>query len=83
MRAGDVHAAIAAGELGEVLPDTHEAWRAGRISSGAVRIMRSARVPGFDDELAAVEPELLAAALTKDLRSLGRMASYFKAVCAA
>ena len=78
MRTGDVHAAIAAGELGEVLPETRTAWRAGRISSGAVRIMRSARLPGFDDELAAVEPELLAAALKKDLRSLGRMASYFK-----
>ena len=78
MRTGDVHGAIAAGELGEVLPDTREAWPSGRISSGAVRIMRSARVPGFDDELAAVEPELLAAALKKDLRSLGRMASYFK-----
>ena len=47
MRTGDVHAAIAAGELGEVLPDTRKAWRAGRISSGAVRIIRSARVPGF------------------------------------
>ena len=56
MRPGEVHAAIAAGELGEVLPDTREAWRAGRISSGAVRMMRSARVPGFDDELAAVDP---------------------------
>ena len=78
MRTGDVHAAIAAGELGEVLPATRTEWRDGKISSGAVRIMRSARVPGFDDELAAVEPELLAAAVKKDLRSLGRMASYFK-----
>ena len=78
MRTGQVHAAIAAGELGEVLPDTRTAWRDGRISSGAVRIMRSARVPGFDDELAAVEPELLAAALKKDHWSLGRMASHFK-----
>ena len=78
MRTGDVHGAIAAGELGEILPDTREAWRAGRISSGAVRIMRSARVPGFDDELAVVEGELLAAAVRKDFWSLGRMASHFK-----
>ena len=78
MRTGDVHGAIAAGELGEVLPSTRAAWRDGKISSGAVRLMRSARVPGFDEELAAVEPELLAAALKKDLRSLGRMVSYFK-----
>ena len=78
MRTGDVHAAIAAGELGEVLPATRAAWRDGRISSGAVRLMRSARVPGFDDELAAVESELLAAALKKDLWSLGRMAQHFK-----
>ena len=40
--------------------------------------MRSARVPGFDDEFAAVEGELLAVALKKDLRSLDPMASYFK-----
>ena len=78
MRTGEVHAAIALGELGEVLPATRTAWRDGRISSGAVRIMRSARVPGFDGELAAVEPELLAAAVRKDLWSLGRMASHFK-----
>ena len=78
MRTGDVHGAIAAGELGEVLPATRTAWRAGRISSGAVRVMRTARVPGFDDELAAVEPELLAAAVKKDFWSLGRMASHFK-----
>ena len=78
MRTGEVHAAIAAGELGEVLPATRTAWRDGKISSGAVRIMRSARVPGFDDELAAVESELLAAALKKDFWSLGRMAQHFK-----
>ncbi len=78
MRTGEVHAAIAAGELGEVLPDTRTAWRAGRISSGAVRIMRSARVSGYDDELAAVEGELLAAAVKKDFWSLGRMAQHFK-----
>ena len=78
MRTGDVHGAIAAGELGEVLSETRTAWRAGRISSGAVRIMRTARVPGFDEELAAVEGELLAAAVKKDFWSLGRMASYFK-----
>ena len=78
MRTGEVHAAIAAGELGEVLPATRNAWRDGKISSGAVRLMRSARVPGFDDELAAVESELLASALKKDLWSLGRMAQHFK-----
>ena len=78
MRTGEVHPAIAAGELGEVLPATRAAWRAGKVLSGAVRVMRSARVPGFDDELAAVEPELLAAAVRKDFWSLGRMASYFK-----
>ena len=77
LKTGEVHAVIASGELGEVLPATRDAWRAGKVSSGAVRIMRSARVPGFDDELAAVEPELLAAAVKKDHWSLGRMASHF------
>ena len=78
LKTGEVHAAIGAGELGEVLPDTRAAWRDGKISSGAVRVIGSARVPGYDDELAAVEPELLAAARRKDHWSLGRMAQHFK-----
>ncbi len=78
MRTGEVHAAVAAGELGEVLPATRTAWRAGRISTGAVRIIRTARVAGYDDELAGIEPELLHTAVRKDLWALGRMASHFK-----
>lgn len=67
MRTGEVHAAVAAGELGEVLPETRVAWRDGTISSGAVRIIALARVDGYDEELAAIEPELLDAARRKDL----------------
>ena len=78
MRTGEVHAAIDAGELGEILPDTRDAWRSGQVSSGAVRLIGGARVAGYDDELAAVEPELLAAARRKDHWSLGRMTQHFK-----
>ncbi len=78
MRPGEVRGAIDAGELGEILATTRAAWRAGRISSGAVRIIASARVAGYDDELAGIEPELLAAARKKDHWTLGRMASHFK-----
>ncbi len=78
MRTGEVHAAIGAGELGEILPKTRAAWREGQISSGAVRVIGSARVPGFDEELAAIEPELLDAARRDDTWSLTRMASHFK-----
>ena len=78
MRTGEVHAAVAAGELGDVLPETRTAWRDGTISTGAVRIIGAARVDGYDEELAAIEGELLDAARRKDLWSLGRMASHFK-----
>ncbi len=78
MRTGEVHAAIGAGELGEVLPETRGAWRGGQFSSGAVRVIAGARVPGFDEELAAVEGELLGAARRNDMWTLGRMASHFK-----
>ena len=78
LQTGEVSAAIAAGELGEILPETRDAWRSGRISSGAVRIIGGARVSGYDDELAAIEPEFLAAARRHDHWSLGRMASHFK-----
>ena len=56
MRTGEVHGAIDAGELGEVLADTRTAWRAGRISSGAVRMIGGARVAGHDTELAPSNP---------------------------
>lgn len=78
MRTGDIHGAISSGELGEVLAKTRTAWRDGTISSGAVRVIGTARVDGFDEELAAIEPELLGAARRKDLWSLSRMASHFK-----
>ena len=78
MRTSDVHAVIRLGDLGEVLPATRAAWRDGRISTGAVRIIGAARVQGYDTELAAIEPELLDAARRKDTWSLGRMASHFK-----
>ena len=78
MRTGEVHGAIRLGELGEVLPATRVAWRDGTISSGAVRVIGTARVDGYDEELAAIEPDLLDAARRKDFWSLGRMASHFK-----
>ena len=70
MRTADVRAAIDAGALAEVLPETTLAWRAGRITTGAMRCIAAARVDGFDTELAAVEPEFLGAALRKDMWSV-------------
>ena len=43
-----------------------------------MRVIGTARVDGYDEELAAIEPELLDPARRKDLWSLGRMASHFK-----
>jgi hypothetical protein len=78
MRTGDAHAAIGFGELGEILPATRDAWRKGQISLGAVRVIGTARVAGFDEELAAIEGELLDAARRQDMWSLTRLASHFK-----
>ncbi len=75
----DVRAAIDAGALAEVLPETTLAWRNGQITTGAMRAIDGARVDGFDTELAAVEPELLDAALRKDMWSLQRMTALFRA----
>ena len=78
MRTGEVHSAIDAGEVGELLPDTRSAWRAGRITTGAMRAISAARVEGFDPELQASEAELLAAATRRDMWSLQRLTAHFR-----
>ncbi len=77
MRTGEVRAAIHDGEVGELLPETRSAWRAGRITSGAVRTISGARVEGFDAELPACETELLTVASRKDMWSLQRLTAHF------
>ena len=79
MRTGDVRSAIDAGALCDVLPETIAAWRAGQITTGAMRAIAAARVEGFDTELAAVEAEFLDAARRKDMWSLQRMTALFRA----
>jgi hypothetical protein len=78
MREGDARAAIEAGEVCELLPETGMAWRAGEISTGAARTIVAARVDGHDDSLIACEAELLALARRRDLRSLQRAAAHFR-----
>jgi len=79
MRTNEVRSAIAAGEVGELLPETRSAWRAGRITSGAMRAISAARVEGSDPQLQASEPEFLAAATRKDMWSLQRLTAHFRA----
>ena len=78
MRAGEVHAAIGAGEVSELLPETGSAWRDGEISSGAMHMIVNARVPGYDTEFQACEPELLKAARRGDLWLLSRLAAQIR-----
>ncbi len=78
MREGDARAAIEAGEMCEVLPETGGAWRAGEISSGAARAITGARVEGHDAKLRAVEPLLLDVAREGKLRELQRMCARFR-----
>ncbi|MEP6624617.1 MAG: DUF222 domain-containing protein [Acidimicrobiia bacterium] len=79
MRTADVRGAIDAGEVGELLPETRTAWRAGTITSGAMRAITAARVKGFDAELQGSEAEFLAAAKRKDMWSLQRLTARFRA----
>src|SRR6476646_2864172 len=44
-------------ELCELLPATGQAWRDGKVSTAAVELIAGARVPGFDEELVAIEGE--------------------------
>ena len=67
-----------AGEVSELLPETGSAWRDGEISSGAMHMIVKARVPGYDTEFQACEPELLKAARRSDLWSLSRLAAQIR-----
>ena len=78
MREGDARAAIEAGEVCEVLPETAAAWRSGEISTGAARTIIGARVKGHDAKLRAVEPALLALARDGVTRQLQQACSHFR-----
>jgi hypothetical protein len=78
MREGDARAAIEAGEVSELLAETGEAWRAGDVSSGALRLIAAARVDGHDDSYVKCEPIFLDLARHHDLRSLRRATAHFK-----
>ncbi len=78
MREGDARAAIEAGEVSELLAATGERWRAGDVSSAAVRMIVAARVDGHDNTYVACEPLFLDHARRHDLRSLRRVTAHFK-----
>jgi Domain of unknown function (DUF222) len=83
MREGDAKAAIAAGEVSDLLEATGAAWRAGEISSGAARTIFGARVEGSDDALLGSEPVLLDLARRGSLRDLQRAAGHFRSLALA
>ncbi len=78
MRQGDARAAIEAGEVSELLVGTGAAWRAGEISSGAMRLIAAARVDGHDDTYARCEDTFLDLARRHDLCSLSRATAHFR-----
>ena len=63
----------------ELLPDTGLAWREGRVSTTAIEVITSARLPNCDEELAAMEPEFLDAATRGDRKRLENLTQHFKA----
>jgi hypothetical protein len=66
-------------EVCELLPTTGAAWRAGQVSTAAVEMIARARVPNCDDELVAMEAELLDRAERGDHKSLGMLTQHFRA----
>src|SRR4051794_14717784 len=78
MREGDARAAIEAGEVSELLAETGEAWRAGEVSSAAVRMIAAARVDGYDEQFGGCEDTFLQLARRHDLRSLCRATAHFQ-----
>jgi hypothetical protein len=78
MREGDARAAIEAGEVSELLTDTGAAWRAGDVSSAAVRMIAAARADGHDDTYVRCEPLFLDLARDHDLRALRRATAHFR-----
>jgi hypothetical protein len=78
MRPGEVRRSIDAGQTAWLLPRLGAAWRDGRVSAAAMRTVAGARVPGYDDELAACEEEFLTFAEQGDLPALAAMAKRFK-----
>jgi hypothetical protein len=78
MRPGEVRRSIGAGQTAWLLPRLGAAWREGRVSAAAMRTIAGARVPGYDDELAACEDEFLSFAEQGDVPALAAMAKRFK-----
>ncbi len=78
MREGDARAAIEAVAVSEPLAETGAAWRAGDVSSAAVRMIAAARIDGHDDTYAKCEPMFLDLARRHDLRSLRLATAHFK-----
>ena len=81
--AGQVRRSINHAEVAELLPETGHAWRAGKISTPAMEAITSARVPGHDEKLAAVESEFLKLAKRGEHASLRRLAACFRDVATA
>ena len=76
---GELRKLLRWAELAELLPETGQAWRDGRITTSAVELIASARVEGCDAELAAMEPEFLDRAMRGDHKSLKMLTQHFRA----
>ena len=81
--AGQVRRSIDHAETAELLPDTGNAWRAGKISTPAMDAITSARVPGHEEKLQAVEAEFLKLAKRGEHAGLRRLAACFRDVASA
>jgi hypothetical protein len=75
----DIRRIVRLAELCELLSATGAAWHAGKISTTAVEMIADARVPNCDDELIAMEAELLDRAERGDHKTLQMLTQHFKA----
>ncbi|MBK5289363.1 MAG: DUF222 domain-containing protein, partial [Acidimicrobiia bacterium] len=75
---GQVRRSIDTGDIAQLLPELGEAWRAGRVTTGAMEAIAAARVDGYDDQLAACEAAFVDLATRGDHRGVRRAAETFK-----
>src|SRR6478672_3359221 len=76
---GDLRKLLRSAELAELLPETGQAWRDGKITTTAVELIAAARVPDCDEELRAMEPEFLDRAMRGDHKTLRMLTQHFRA----
>ncbi len=76
--AGEAHALVRGAAALEEMPTTCDAYEAGEIGTTRMRMLASARAPGYEEPFAAVEGSLVEVARVGTLRDLRHALSYWR-----